>query len=61
MNGGYSEWRLGRWSSWGICNKNCGSGTQTRSRRRTCTNPRPQNGGRNCYGSGWGSSAVHDM
>lgn len=43
----------GEWSSWTNFNRcsgpPCGKGTQRRS--RSCTKPRPQNGGRNCRGS----------
>ena len=42
----------GRWSAWGFsstCSSTCGTGFSTR--RRTCTNPRPANNGRPCYGA----------
>ncbi|XP_022792548.1 A disintegrin and metalloproteinase with thrombospondin motifs 6-like [Stylophora pistillata] len=41
----------GRWSDWSVfskCTRPCGGGVQHRS--RTCTNPAPKNGGRNCIG-----------
>ena len=44
VNGGWS-----RWSRWSSCSKSCGSGVQKRT--RTCTNPKPQNGGRGCNGN----------
>ncbi|XP_078346319.1 LOW QUALITY PROTEIN: SCO-spondin-like [Oculina patagonica] len=45
VNGGYSLWGL-----YGICSKTCGGGRQTRT--RTCTNPPPANGGKDCSGLG---------
>eukprot|EP00111_Clytia_hemisphaerica_P007868 TCONS_00022855-protein len=43
VNGGW-----GTWSLYGLCNKNCGGGTQQRS--RTCNNPAPKYGGIKCPG-----------
>ena len=40
------EWS--KWSAFGECNRTCGRGTQTRT--RSCTNPVPQNNGKNCNG-----------
>lgn len=37
-----------RWQSWSKCSKSCGGGDQ--SRMRTCTNPPPLHGGRQCSG-----------
>jgi hypothetical protein len=36
----------GGWSRWSKCHGKCGTGYRT----RTCTNPRPRNGGRKCSG-----------
>ena len=43
MNGGFSEW-----SSYGVCSKTCGDGTQ--QRKRECNNPKPAHGGEDCQG-----------
>jgi len=40
-NGGYSDW-----TSWTGCSKSCGGGVKARS--RTCTNPSPSVGGKDC-------------
>ena len=45
VNGGYSDWK-----PYGVCSKTCGGGVQTR--KRTCTNPPPSNGGDDCSGFG---------
>ncbi|XP_078384193.1 ectin-like [Oculina patagonica] len=45
VHGGYS-----RWSSWSRCSRSCAGGAQRRS--RSCTNPFPANGGRDCSGQG---------
>jgi hypothetical protein len=36
------------WSMWSECSETCDNGT--RSRRRSCTNPAPRQGGEICYG-----------
>ena len=40
------QWAI--WGAWGICKAECGMGKQVRS--RTCSNPKPQNGGHFCAG-----------
>ena len=45
INGNYSEW-----TEFSSCTLSCGGGKK--NRRRTCTSPRPQYGGRNCSGLG---------
>lgn len=41
IDGNYTEW-----TAWSDCSVTCGGGLQTRS--RICSNPAPQNGGKNC-------------
>ena len=43
IDGGWSEW-----SDWSECSKECGGGRQ--SRTRTCNNPAPEDGGKDCSG-----------
>ena len=45
VNGKYSAW-----SEFTDCSKTCGRGQK--SRRRSCTNPPPQNGGKDCASLG---------
>jgi len=45
VNGGYGEW-----TAWSSCDKTCGPGVQVRE--RTCTNPRPSKGGKDCEALG---------
>ena len=44
VDGGWSPW-----GNWTRCSKTCGVGYQTQ--HRTCTNPPPQHGGRDCQGN----------
>lgn len=39
----------GRWSSWGLCDAECGFGKQIRT--RSCDDPPPRYGGKTCVGS----------
>ena len=43
----------GGWTDWipGSCSVTCGRGTVWST--RTCTNPRPANGGKDCVGDSW--------
>lgn len=38
-----------QWINWSSCSRTCGIGRKTRS--RTCSSPRPANGGNDCVGS----------
>lgn len=38
-----------QWGSWGTCSVSCGGGK--RSRARSCSNPTPANGGKECIGA----------
>ena len=44
VDGGFSQW-----SDYGICSEECGEGNHERT--RTCTNPEPAHGGKDCQGS----------
>ncbi|XP_053389473.1 uncharacterized protein LOC128552459 [Mercenaria mercenaria] len=43
VDGGFSSW-----SKWSPCSNKCGNGI--RSRKRSCNNPLPKYGGRDCFG-----------
>ena len=43
IDGGFTEW-----TPWSACSASCGKSTQTRT--RTCTNPPPSRGGKDCSG-----------
>ena len=45
VNGNYTSW-----SVWSECSATCGGGIQERT--RTCTHPKPQNGGKDCASLG---------
>ena len=44
VNGGWTSY-----GTWSTCSVSCGNGTQSRS--RSCTNPPPSGGGKDCVGS----------
>ncbi|XP_071137073.1 netrin receptor UNC5A-like [Mytilus edulis] len=48
VDGKWGSWTSS--SSWSKCTNSCGSGNQVRKRTRSCDNPEPYNGGRQCYG-----------
>ncbi|XP_057298019.1 SCO-spondin-like isoform X2 [Hydractinia symbiolongicarpus] len=52
VNGYYSPWSL-----FSACSETCGDGRKTRS--RTCTNPAPQHGGKDCARIGAAKETVH--
>lgn len=54
VNGGLSQW-----SSWSDCTYSCGKGEQTRN--RSCTNPPPANGGKDCRGKKSGSQSCNEQ
>ncbi|KAK2565039.1 A disintegrin and metalloproteinase with thrombospondin motifs 6 [Acropora cervicornis] len=52
VNGGWSGWS----SQWSGCTRRCGGGLQWKT--RTCTNPKPANGGEDCEGDSRSSFRV---
>ena len=56
VNGGWSSY--GTWSSWSKCPVTCGGGKASRQRKRTCSNPAPKYGGKQCDGSSTESSNM---
>merc|ERR1712055_918587 len=48
-SGGYKTPVDGGWSEWSTCTKSCGHGMKYRS----CTNPKPANGGEDCDSTGY--------
>ena len=53
VDGGWSSWRLGP------CSKTCGGGTQTLT--RSCSNPTPSCGGKECKGPSSNSKTCSDF
>merc|ERR1712113_3489 len=47
----------GAWKAYGPCNKNCGGGSQSRS--RSCDSPSPKYGGKTCPGSATQSQSCN--
>ena len=47
------------WKAWEKCPVTCGGGIQ--SRRRTCSNPPPSNGGKDCEGSGVATRSCNEL
>ena len=56
VNGGWSSY--GSWSLWSKCPVTCGGGKTSRERKRTCSNPTPKYGGKQCDGSSTESSNM---
>ena len=54
VDGGWTSW-----SSFGDCSKTCGGGEKTRY--RTCTNPAPANGGKDCVGPSSDSMSCNEQ
>lgn len=54
VDGNYAEW-----NEWTDCSKTCGSGKQYR--RRTCSNPFPKYGGKDCVGKSMESEICNEF
>lgn len=54
VHGGWTSW-----SSWSQCSASCG--VAVKSRRRSCTNPAPQHGGRVCVGLDHSEIYCHQL
>ncbi|XP_048741739.2 integumentary mucin C.1-like isoform X2 [Ostrea edulis] len=48
VDGGWTD--FGAFTKWTCCDVTCGGGITTRKQVRTCTNPAPAHGGKNCSG-----------
>ncbi|KAL3852076.1 hypothetical protein ACJMK2_015763 [Sinanodonta woodiana] len=56
IDGNWGDWN--GWTSNAQCSVTCGGGNDMQTRNRSCTNPPPQNGGRDCIGTSTGSQTV---
>ncbi|XP_067684447.1 coadhesin-like [Haliotis asinina] len=48
VDGGWSDYTA--WTEYSTCTTTCGGGSQFKTRDRSCTNPAPAHGGRDCDG-----------
>ena len=56
VDGGWTEW-----SDWEACNKKCGEGGGAQTRLRSCSDPPPLNGGRDCDGDYFDVQACNNF
>ena len=49
----------GEWSNWGACSLTCGISGGAQIRQRTCNNPSPKYGGKQCDGMSTGSQSCN--